>query len=405
MLYFTESKVECTGCTACKAICPKQCIQMKKDEKGFLYPVANQVECINCGACEKVCPIKNGKWPVKQDYTEQFAAAAITKNSELWEKSASGGAFIELCDAFADGEKESVYIFGAMFEGLRVVHAGKSLEDAVCFCKSKYVQSDMQNCFLEIKKLLAEGKKVIFSGTPCQNAGLKMFLGDNTENLLNIDFICHGVGSEDVFYRFLKEKSEDKKKKIQEYTFRSKKKIHGNYVRHLSKIKYDDGSCEYTVEDNYNKLFLNQLCLRDCCGEACPYRNQNRCSDITIADFNNFSRTFPEVFDCRNYSSVIVNTEKGRQTFENLRERMTLYPCDLSVIKTYNPLFEKTTPENKLRAQFFADFEAGMSIESLCKRYVPTQKNKPVSYIKQRTPYFIKYWVFRLIKTFYENGA
>lgn len=397
MLYFLKGKEDCTGCTACKSICPVRCIEMIRDLNGFLYPEADDNYCIHCNACEKVCPVRK-EAPINMNpLNHQVAAAAICKDPQKWESSASGGAFSSICDVFAQDHPERVFVYGAMFHGLSVEHCGRLYPNIDGFKKSKYVQSDLKNCFLEVQDKLKNGYAVLFSGTPCQIAGLRCFLGKPDNNLLCVDLICHGVGSPLVFSNYLAEKECAENKKIESYTFRVKKDFLGNYERHRSRVQYADGSVEEEVEDPYNRLFLNQLCLRDSCGESCRFRNQNRWGDLTIADFNNFIRTFPQQKDSRGYSSIIANTEKGLSILNRLPEFMTVLNCDIEVIKQTNPLFARTTPENPRRAEFFADFRAGDSIAALCRKYAPKKKEPLYVWIKRHIPFNLKYRVFQIV--------
>ena len=221
MMPFLRNQFDCTACSACLASCPVQCITMQADGKGFLYPVINEQKCIHCQRCEKVCPALHtphipGNLPVR------MAFAGITKSEQVWEKSTSGGAFSEICHAWGKDDFANTWIFGATFEDLQVVHRGVLLEDVALFHKSKYVQSRMDTCFCQIKKLLEQNKRVVFSGTPCQVAGLRNFLGKDYPQLLCIDLICHGVGSPAVFQRYLTELEHQTNKKIYTYTFRAK---------------------------------------------------------------------------------------------------------------------------------------------------------------------------------------
>lgn len=399
MLYFTTGKEKCAGCTACKTICPTQCISMKRDEEGFLYPCADTSKCIHCGACESVCPILKKASDTAEGRINQFAAAAICRNQNDWEQSASGGAFKSICDGFAEmNSGKPVRVYGAAFNQLYVEHKGKEYPEIREFHKSKYVQSDLKNCFSEIKQDLIEGKAVVFSGTPCQVAGLKCLLKKDYENLLCIDLICHGVGSPTVFSDYLSEKEKQTGKKIISYTFRTKKKKWGNYERHRSIVEYSDGSVEAEVEDPYNRLFLNQLCLRDCCGENCHFRNLERWGDLTIADFNNFIRSFPDQKDNRGHSTIVVNTEKGRSVYERLPEFMTLLPCSLDNIAKYNPLLVRSTSGNPDRERFFKDYEKGESVIELSDKYAPKRKEPISIWIKKHIPFEVKYTAYKIVR-------
>ena len=350
MIDFSKNKYNCSGCTACYAACPMNCIFMKKDEEGFLYPVASD-ECIHCGKCEKVCPRINEVF--KNDSFTQKAYAAITKDMQVWKRSASGGAFSEICKAWDDGN--TIFV-GATWDGLNVHHiAIDRIEDIAPLCKSKYVASSMDDCFSTIKENLLSGKKIVFCGTPCQVAGLKSFLGKDYESLLLIDLICHGVGSPDVFVDCIKLMNEQFDMNIEKYEFRHKR----NYTfetRYLGFLASHEKEIVVT-NDQYIQLFLEQTCLRPSCGEHCIYRNEKRQGDITIADFNGLEKVFPELRGTKqNYSSIVINTTKGNKVVDVLRENMELYECSVDDIKEYNPLFTRQTWFSDNRSEFFDEY-------------------------------------------------
>ena len=172
------------------------------------------------------------------------------------------------------------------------------------------------------------------------------------------------------------------------YTFRYKKKVYGTFPRYISEIFYANGKRKLLKEDIYNKFFLNQLCLRDCCGDHCPFRSEPRMGDITIADFNNRERLFPYLHDNRSYSTVVFNTEQGKLILPDLEERMNLLDCDIESIRRYNPLFCRTTQENPQRSAFFTDYLNGTSLLDLKAKYVPKKKIYPTNYI----PWHIKHY-------------
>ena len=148
--------------------------------------------------------------------------------------------------------------------------------------------------------------------------------------------------------------------------------------------------------DNYNKLFLNQLCLRDCCGESCVYRNSERVADITIADLNNFVKLYPKVCDEKSYSTIVINTEKGKKIFDKLTENMIILPLSLDDIEKENPLFFYTTSENSKRTLFFDDFLKRMSIKELCDKYCTISSKSYFYYLKGFIPYGVKYFIRRI---------
>lgn len=378
LLYFLESKDKCTGCAACMNVCPVSCICMVPDNEGFEYPVEDD-RCIKCKKCEKICPLNKTIFPVA-DKIIQYSAAAITHNRQTWHLSTSGGAFTEICNSV---DCDNVIIFGAAFDKLRVAHTFVDSTDNIDILrKSKYVQSSMGYSYRMIKKFLDEGKYVVFSGTPCQNAGLRSYLRDQYNNILFIDFICHGVGSPQVFKDFLQMISEKCQSKLVSYSFREKVLSFGYYKNYSSRYTFENKKVCHANKDGYYRLYLNQLCLRPSCGERCIFRVSERMGDITIADFKKKEFVFPSIYDKKNYSSLIVNTKKGDKLFKNLKEKMKILMCDISAIKKYNPLFYTTMPGNPLRAQFFSEYIVNRNLEPLIIKYTENNKNSIILDIK-----------------------
>ena len=350
MLSFLKEKNECTGCMACMNACPRQCIEIKKDQEGFLYPVATD-QCIHCGLCERVCPQKN---PIENDYYPHYAYALLSKDVNVWRKSASGGAFTEICKAFKDGE--SIF-FGAGWDDDYVVRhfAINSLDDISIITKSKYIQSRIDYSYQSVLKYLEKGIRVVFCGTPCQIAGLRSYLGRDYDNLLLIDLVCHGVGNTDVFKTCLKKMEGQFGRHIISYVFRAKRRTYE--TDYLSKVVFESGNTKYLTNDPYLQLFLKQNCLRPSCGNNCRYRTEKRQGDITIGDFKGLYQVFPNLIGNKyNYSAIVINSKKGEQIIEYLKANTIVYPCPIEKIKEFNPLFCKQTWFSTDRDSFFADF-------------------------------------------------
>ena len=225
----SNNKGSCCGCTACSSICPKSCITMTEDNEGFYYPSVDMDKCINCGLCEKVCPVKRD---IPKDSVQQSFVSRINDDTVLM-NSSSGGAFTAL-SRYAIDNGFTVY-GGAYNECFDVVHeSAVTNEDAVKFRGSKYVQSYLGDTFKKIKSQLDKGEKVLFSGTPCQCAGLVSFLKKPYENLLTVDFVCHAVPSPKVWKLYREYLTKKYKSKIKGVNFRSKV-----YGYHCSSIKID----------------------------------------------------------------------------------------------------------------------------------------------------------------------
>ena len=196
-----QDKKNCCGCGACVQRCPKQCVTMQEDSEGFLYPKVDLSVCIDCHLCEKVCPIINQG----EGHEPQAVYAAKNPNEKIRMQSSSGGVFTILAEKILD---EGGVVFGAAFnDKWEVEHDFVERKDELAkFRGSKYVQSKIGKSYRNVETFLKEGRKVLFSGTPCQIAGLKKFLRKDYENLFTVDFICHGVPSPGVFRTYLQEK-------------------------------------------------------------------------------------------------------------------------------------------------------------------------------------------------------
>ena len=206
MVIYSEKK-DCSGCNACFHICPKNAIDMVDDEKGFKYPKVDDRKCIECNKCIKVCPLKKNLEKI-----DQIGVYAIkNKNEEIRLKSSSGGFFNELCEYVINNEG---YVFGAAYdENFDVYHMGTNdLKESQKFKGSKYVKSDINDTYVEVKEFLKKDKLVLYSGTPCQIHGLKSYLGKiNQDKLITCDNVCHGTPSPKIFKEYKKTNITDKK--------------------------------------------------------------------------------------------------------------------------------------------------------------------------------------------------
>lgn len=387
MLDFLNSKKDCTGCGACIAACPVSCISWKRDGEGFDYPVASK-DCINCGKCAKVCP--SNEKPVPAQLACKHAYAAIARDDEVWEGAASGGAFPCVAGALLGscvGSSHPAAVFGAVWDGMDVRHVmATDVFGITPMQKSKYVQSDTSTAFAKAAEVLSAGGTVLYTGTPCQVAAARKLLGDH-ERLYCIDLICHGVGSPGVFQRYLEELSARKGRRVQSYSFRHKVKRFGNIEDHRSLIIYEDGTVEQPVHDLISRLFLKQLCLRPSCGEGCPYRDAARQGDITLADLKGKGAVCPEVADERQYSCVVVNTEKGSRLWELTLPLMRSQEIPLEGVVRHNPLYDHSTKGNPERARFFSELARTGSVfdaASSCDTKTMTAKRRLMGMVPRK---------------------
>ena len=307
-----KGKVSCCGCTACRIICPKQCISMKEDPEGFLYPHVDTTLCIDCEACVKVCPFHN---PAEESSPESVFAA-INENEEIRRESSSGGIFTMLAEKVIN---EGGVVFGARYTDdwqVEIVPT-ETTEGLAAFRGSKYLQAKMGNSLSLAKKYLREGRKVLFSGTPCQIAGLKHYLRKDYDNLLAVDFVCHGVPSPKVWRMYLDEVTQAGKRAISDIKFRDKPQ---GWKRFNFTLSYNESDKSYTIssyngDNHYMRAFLSDMILRPSC-----YNCQAKCgrskSDITLADYWGIDQVQPNMDDDKGTSLLIVHTEKGRQALD-----------------------------------------------------------------------------------------
>ncbi len=341
-----QKKSNCYGCRACEEICPQKCISMIKDEETFLYPNIDKEKCISCGLCEKVCPINT-----KEYNNPKYAVSAVHKQETVVNKSSSGGAFSAICQMF---ENTDVVIFGALFDGLKVKHSFVTDGNYKVFCKSKYVQSDTNGSFSEVKKFLKAGKQVIFSGTPCQVAALKMYLGNtDREKLILIDLVCHGVPSQKLFDMHIDELIQ-KNGDVKSYTFKNKKPLDGKVNSRTAEVIYANGETiiKNVATDAFLKAYYTRLIYRPSCMQ-CQFAKFDRVSDITIADAWGIEQKYRELDSKKGVSLVIANTEKGLELVRNLDVFMDTYDIDMDFAINTNEQLKQPTQTHKNRAKFF----------------------------------------------------
>lgn len=312
----------CCGCAACANVCSHKAIMMVEDNHGFIYPSINESICVDCGLCNKVCDFKNVK---RYDNNTLHVYSLIHNNKKIVKHSTSGGAFTALSDLIlSDGG----YVIGAVMEPNFTIHhlvtSDASVRDKMR--GSKYVQSSMDQVYKEMKDLLKKGKKVMFTGTPCQCAAIKNFFSDKYENLYIVDFLCHGVPNNKMFKEHIAFLEEQYGKKIVYYTFRDKRYGWDAYNNNNNN---EDGTIgTRLINQAYYYFFLRNLSLRDGCFH-CKYRSQYRYSDITIADFWGIEKITGKK-NCTGVSMVLSNSEKGETLLRRSKDTCNLieYPYE-----------------------------------------------------------------------------
>lgn len=345
-----KDKKLCCGCNACVQRCPKQCIAVQEDEEGFLYPIVDLSICIDCGLCEKVCPVINQE--SERNPIEVFAA--VNKDDSVRMQSSSGGIFTALAEKII---QEKGVVFGARFdEKWEVMHDyTETIEGLKAFRGSKYVQSRIGDTFSQAEFFLKTGRKVMFTGTPCQIAGLRLFLRKEYENLLAVDIICHGVPSPMVWRKYLGEKIQQGGLEcIQSISFRNKNTGWKNYS---FQIEYDKNHLkssfsEYASQNIFMKGFLADLYLRPSC-YACPSKKLKSGSDITLGDFWGIQHIKPELDDDKGISCILVNTNKGLLYFK-LLSLMRIESTFRDVLNGNISITESVKVDENKRDKFFS---------------------------------------------------
>lgn len=310
---------KCCGCGVCQEICPKNAIKLIENEEGFLEFFIDKEKCINCGLCSKKCPQLNN-FKNRNLNDERNYYAAYVKNSEEILKSTSGGIFSIIAKKIALIEKYS--IFGCTFdENMVAKHIYiEDINELDKILGSKYVQSDTRNIFSQVKGKLDSGNKVLFSGTPCQISALYSYLGEQEyENLYTIDLVCHGVPSPLLFKKYIKWLERKNKGKIEKYMFRNKDKKTWELL-----CSYDINGKRYYKYDSldpYYNSFINGDTYRESCYE-CKYANKERVGDITLGDFWGIEDEYPEFCNKYGNSAIIINTKKGREIFDLIKNEI-----------------------------------------------------------------------------------
>lgn len=351
-----SDKKDCCGCSACMNICPKNAITMEPDQAGFLYPIINNELCIECGACQKACNYQN-----EHELNEpKKAFAAVNRDEKQLMLSASGGVFSAIATKIL---KEGGVVFGATlsFDNgyANPHHIGiDSIDDLPKLQGSKYVQSKIGDTYRQAKRYLSVGRKVLFSGTPCQIDGLYGYLKKDYDGLITVDVICHGVPNEKMFNGYLQEERKKRAaKSITGYVFRDKRKGWGmngriDYIRKNGSEKRDFIPARLT---SYNTFFLDGDIYRENC-YSCIYAKRSRSSDLTIGDYWGIEIEHPDLIskdlfdEKKGISCILANSNKGILLCESMDERLQLYDSSFKKVSHKNMQLMEPIPKSEDRA-------------------------------------------------------
>lgn len=370
------NKSDCCGCSACASVCAKDAITMQPDDLGFLYPVVDTEKCNDCGLCEKVCSFHPNY--LKDENLETSLVYAVRhKDINEIETSRSGAMFIALSDWVLNN---GGVVYGVGYTGhFKVVHKrATTKEERNEFKGSKYVQSNMNDVFRQVKTDLKAGLKVLFSGTPCQTSGLRAsLLKTDTTNLFIVDIVCHGVPSPRFwkdYLAFIEKKQQDKAIKVD---FRDKNRF--GWKAHKE---------SFTFPDAYTYTFYKHIMFRHSCG-VCHFTNFKRPSDITIADFWGWEKAIGEEFgaDNKGVSLVLVNTEKGKQWFDSVKQ--DIYFKETTAENCMQPNLQRPSEIHPQRDMFEQDYRNN-GFEYVVEKYCKDPSNTIISRVKRKIKRVIK---------------
>lgn len=375
---------KCTGCGACVQRCPKRCISWTQREFGFRYPQIDKDACVNCGLCEKVCPTDKAlEVPV-----EQKVYAAVHKDTEVLAKSTSGGAFTAIADAiFAQG---GIVYGAAMLDDMQVKHirtTGK--DDFEGLRSSKYLQSDTGTTYQMVEQDLKQGKFVLYSGTPCQIDGLKNFLGKDYETLYTVDIVCHGVGSQAYFDKYM-DFARERYGKIKALRFRSKEYAGWSYG---GVVVVDSSDClkkiPYRDFDNYYySYFLSGDIYRKSC-YSCKYANTNRVGDFTLGDYWGVEALNLPLQTENGCSLLLVNNQHAMQLLDEIE---SLDRVETTVEQAAHCNKQLNAPSKLMdsRQNRIGEYES-MSGQQIQKEYLKNHRKTVVKgQLKALMPYKLK---------------
>lgn len=376
-------KEKCSGCFACVSTCPVSSISMQEDSEGFWYPKINSLTCIECNLCRKSCPVISRQ---DRNRKEKTIIAAKSRDDAVRLKSSSGGIFSLLAEViFVQGG----VVYGAAFseDCKTVIHVRiDQKRDLWKLQGSKYVQSKIDNCYKEAKKDLDTGRKVLFTGTPCQIEGLRSYLMKEYDNLYLQDIVCHGVPSPLVWEKYVEYREKEARGCVERTYFRHKK-----YGWNMYSLLFEFSNRREYIgrkrEDLYLRGFLANLFLRPSCYQ-CSFKGLDRNSDITLADFWGIDNIFPNMNDDKGISIVMINSEKGKELFEKIEGNIIFKQTETdSVLTVYNSASIKSVKAPLDRKDFMTRLNQ-TEINVLLQEYVGLKKIQTIKYR-------VRYWLSR----------
>ena len=348
-----EWNKECFGCGACVDICPQKAVSMHEDYESFCYPVIDRHKCVDCGLCESVCPLKHIDF---QSTNSVRSYVGTHKTKDIMYESSSGGAFTAIYQVLI---KDGFIIYGAKYlDRFKVAH-GRAVTEDECklFRKSKYVQSDTVGIFNLIEQDLINGNKVLFSGVSCQCAALISYLDMkriSKDNLLTINILCHGVPSQAIFDKYIKEEEEKEKSHVCKYSFKNKIPDKDKVNSRTAYVEFANGHKYIRSRENdpfirgyYSRLFYRPSCA------TCHFTRSERITDFTIADAWGIQKIKPNYSPIKGVSLILFNTERAKNYFNAIDNIMDLEEVSPSWALASQQIFKMPTEVHENREKFF----------------------------------------------------
>ncbi len=393
------NKQNCCGCTACASICPRQCITMKSDDEGFMYPSIDKAKCIDCHLCKEKCPVLGrkkisalpgvDKAEINRKAVEEAKYIPSTyvcflKDDKIREKSTSGGMFTALAQHVL---KQGGIVCGVVLDkNQNVLHTFADNENTLEKMRgSKYVQSNQVGIYQKVEEALKQGTTVLYSGTPCQIAGLKSYLGSDYEKLITVDIICHGVGSPLYWEKYVQYVYEKMNSKVKEVRFREK--TYG-YNSACMAVYFENGKSSHKGHDDdlYWTAFSKNYIYRPSC-YACAFKSINHMADFTIGDFWNSTKLSEKFKTANGCSLVLCHSNVAIEIIKKIGSTIEAQPIDLIDALNINgghqaSMLVACPSIPTKRKEWFDDMQK-LSPQELVKKYIPIRmKGKIKSRIK-----------------------
>lgn len=370
---------DCALCGACINACPVDAITLSKPYLDFCYPDIDVNRCIHCNECEKACPILGEKSKPEDGFPIAFAARS--KDDSVRMRSSSGGIFYELASYIL---AEGGYICGAVFdEDFHVRHiVSNTQKDLRRMMGSKYAQSDVGYCYREIREKLDAGERVLFSGCPCQVAGLRSYLGKPYQGLLLVELICHGIPGDRMLQTYIGMREKQYGAKLKQLAFRNKAKgWHNSSVR----MEFENGKTyqEAMTQDTYMQGYFRCITLRESCF-SCRFRNYASGGDLIIGDFWGAEIEAPDIDDNKGISAVIVASKKGNAFLKSIP--LPCYPVEIETILRYNQGLVSSFRVGAQRPEFY-EYAAKYSLEKAIAIFL---QEKLLQKIKRKVRFILR---------------